>query len=178
MMRAALLALLLLTLSACGFQPLYGKVDDRDIEVGTYLASIKVDGIPGLSGQQLQMALEDRLNPNAKPSLYGKAFRLSVSLKVRRNPVIVEQDGSIPRYNLNLASSYRLIDENSQEVLDTGVARRVVSFNQADEKFAAYVAEKDALERGLSEMAEDYRMRLAAYFAQHYKLSEGQVVSQ
>ncbi len=163
---------LCLCLAACGFQPMYGDTQDRDIEAGTYLASIEVQPIAGTLGQRLQIALEDRLDPSSGTSLYGKAFALNVSVRSKRDPVVVEPDGSIPRYNISLISQFRLLDAETGEVLYKGVVRRTASFNVADEKYAAFVAERDPVQRALVEMSEDYVVRLAAYFAQNYKLSK------
>jgi len=161
-----------LSLAACGFQPMYGETQDRDIEAGTYLASVAVQPISGTLGQRLQIALEDRLDPTSSASLYGKAFALEVNVRSKREPVVVEPDGSIPRYNINLVSKVRLLDSKTGDVLHKGTVQRTASFNVADEKYAAFVAERDAVQRALVEISEDYVVSLAAYFAQNYKLSK------
>lgn len=172
MMKRALATVMVLVLAGCGFQPLYGSNSDRDIEVSTYLSSIRFSQRSGALGQRLQNALEDSFNPDASSSLYGKSFRMEFSLESRRDAVVIEQDGAIARFNILLSSPYRLIDDETGEVLDKGTIRRTASFYNAPEKFAAYTAEKDAVERALKELAEDYRLRIAAYFAQHYKLGQ------
>src|SRR5690606_30430679 len=156
----------------CGFTPVYGTNDDYDIEIGTYLASIKVEHhrVSGVLGQQLENALEDRLNPTSKDSLYGTAFRLQFTVVPRQDAAIIEQTGVIQRFNIVLTSNYKLVDAYTGEVLDSGTVRRTASFFNAPEKYAAYVAEKDAVQRALVEMSEDYRLRLASYFAREYKL--------
>lgn len=169
-MRQALAIIALVALAACGFQPVYGTNSDRDIEVSTYLSSIRFVQRSGMLGQQLQNALEDGFNPDASSSLYGKSFRLEFNIATRRDAVVIEQNGVIARYNILLISAYRLIDDETGELLDNGTLRRTASFYNAPEKFAAYTAERDAVQRALGELAEDYRLRVAAYFAQHYKL--------
>lgn len=171
-MRNTLAIVALLVLTACGFQPVYGTNSDYNIEVSSYLSSVRFSQRSGPQGQQLQNALEDRFNPDASASLYGKSFVMEFSLNSRRDAVVIEQDGSIARYNILLISQYRLLDEETGELLDEGTIRRTASFYNAPEKFAAYVAEKDAVQRALVELAEDYRLRIAAYFAQHYKLGQ------
>jgi hypothetical protein len=157
-------------LAACGFQPIYGTTGDYDIEVGTYLSSIEFSQRSGVLGQQLQNAMEDRFDPEASGSLYGKSFRLQFGLDSKRDAVVIGQDGSIARYNILLTSPYTLIDIESGAVLDRGTVRRTASFYNAPDKFSAYVAEKNAIDRALTELSEDYKLRMAAYFAQHYKL--------
>lgn len=171
MMRWLLIAMMLV-LPACGFQPLYGKNDDRDIEVSTYLSAIDLSQRSGMLGQQLENAMQDRFNPDSSASLYAVAFRLEFNISSKRDAVVIEQDGSIARYNILLASAYKLIDKETGEVLDSGTIRRTASFYNAPDKFSAYIAEKNAIDRALVELSEDYRLRLSAYFAQNYKLGQ------
>lgn len=168
----ALLCVVLMLLSGCGFQPVYGTVGDRDIEVATYLSSIRLKQKSGVMGQQLQNQLEDLFSPDSADSLYGESFQLEFDVDSKRDAVVIEQDGSISRFNILLTSHYKLIDEETGEVLDKGTVRRTASFYNAPEKFSAYIAEKDAMVRALREMAEDYKMRMAAYFAREYKLGQ------
>lgn len=171
-MRIFLLVLLSWVVSGCGFTPVYGTNNDQDIEVSTYLSSITLKQNAGPLGQRLENALEDRLNPEASGSLYNKAFRLEFSISSKRDAVVIEQDGSIARYNILLNAPYRLIDAETGEVLDKGQVRRTASFFNAPEKFASYIAEKDAVDRALLELSEDFKLRLASYFARNYKLGQ------
>lgn len=171
-MRRFFALLLMFCLSACGFTPLYGEAGDYDIEVGTYLAATELQAASGsgIMGQQLKNALEDSFNPNSASSLYNNAFRLEFDLNQSRSAGVIEQDGAILRYNIVLSSTYRLIDLETREVLSRGTIRRTASYFNAPEKFASYIAEKDAVQRVLHEMSEDYKMRLSSYFAKEYKL--------
>lgn len=172
MMRIFAAIALLLLLPACGFQAIYGKSDDTSIEIGTYLAATTVSARgSGELGNRLKIAVEDRLNPTASSSLYGKAFNLEIRVAAPRTPLGIGRTGEISRYDVTLQSHYVLTDGETREVLDKGIISRRVSFFNADEKFASYVAEQDAIERGINELGEDYKVRLAAYFAEHYKLS-------
>lgn len=178
-MRILALLCLFPLLLACGFTPLHGKTDDLDIEIGTYLASTELRHRGGseMLGQQLYNAIEDRFNPSSASSLYGKAFRLEFSVAEERNSGVVEQDGSISRFNIDIRSEYRLIDLETNAVLDSGHVRRTASFFNAPEKYASYIAEKDAVQRALIEMSEDYKLRLASFFAREYKLGQRQPAS-
>lgn len=171
-MRGLVIAFCLLLLSACGFQPVYGNARDLDIEVGTYLAStdVKVSNSRDMSLQKLHNAIEDRLNPTSSASVYGHAFELVINLAQQRSAGVIERNGQILRYNILLTSSYTLRDANTNEVLDTGKLVTTTSFYNADERFAAYVSEQDAVDEAVKQLAEKYRMRLASYFAGEFKL--------
>lgn len=173
MMRFWAIVMMVL-LAGCGFQPLHGDSSDYDIEVGTYLTStkLKVARNSGMAGQQLLNAIEDRFNPDSAPSLYNDAFLLEFDLTEQREAGVIEQDGSISRFNIRMISDYRLIDLETREVLDSGSINRTASYFNAPEKFSSYIAEKDAVQRALIEMSADYKLRISAYFAREYKLGQ------
>lgn len=171
MMRLPVLLAMVLWLAAgCGFTPIHGHTGDYDIEVATYLAATELQARSGVLGQQLKNAMEDRFDPDSSGSLYNKAFRLEFDVKQNRQAGVIERDGAIMRFNIILTSDYRLIDAETREVLDTGTIHRTASYFNAPEKFASYIAEKDAIQRALIEMGEDYKMRLSSYFAREFKL--------
>lgn len=168
-MRQLVLSLTLLCLLAsCGFSPIYATDSHRpegSPAIAEHLRAIVLKQSSGMQGQQLENAIADTINPTSEKSSLGDAYRLEFNLKQTKSAAIVEQDGSIARYQIGLTSTYKLIDAASGDVLNRGEIRRVASFNVADEKFAAYVAEKDAIQNALKEISADYGQRLAAQFA-------------
>lgn len=172
-LRPLLVMLLALSLPGCGFQAVYGDPTDTDIEIGTYLASTSVVARgSGELGNRLKNNIEDRINPTSEKSLYGRSFILEVAIEAPRTPLGIGRTGTISRYDIMLNSRYTLLDAETRKVLDSGVLRRRASFFNAAEKYASYTAEQDAIDRGIKELGEDYKMRLAAFFAEEYKLSK------
>lgn len=168
--RTALLIVATPLLVSCGFTPVYGNVNNiENVNIATYLAAVKIHKIKGATGQLLASALEDRLNPTSSPGVYGEAFELDITLTHKRDSVIVEPDGSISRYNIKLNSKFILQDAETKEELLTGNISRIASYNVAEEKFAAYVAEQAAVKRAVYELSEDYKQRLAGFFIQNYR---------
>lgn len=152
---AAALACALLLLSACGFQPVHGRR-----AAAPELEQVEVAPIPGRTGQLLRISLEDRLRAGG-----AAAWRLEASIAVTPQAVGIEADREITRYNLHLVSSFRLLRTGDGKEVLSGTVRRIASYNVSDSDFSTHIASRDALKRGLDELAEDYRMRLAAFFA-------------
>jgi hypothetical protein len=153
-------------LAACGFHSVYGShvnevTGDTD---SAMLASIRIDSIPTRMGQEFKEDLEDQLNPNnfiaADP-----AYSLAVTLTSSESAIGVSRDGTVSRYNVYLNSSYKLTRISDGKQVTAGTLTHVSSYNNLiNEYFSTYVSDADATKRGVYELAELYRARLAAYF--------------
>lgn len=154
----------LLALAACGFRPLYadftggalGTADER-------LAMTRVLPLDGREGQQLHNLLRDRVNPAGQP---GKpSYLLEIKLESRIDELGIRRDETATRANLILEADFVLRPYRSKDVLVRGRAQSVNSYNILDEFYATSVSERNALSRGLREVADSIRLRLAVYFA-------------
>ncbi len=151
-----------LLLVGCGFQPMYSKSgNDAAISLaGVYVE--KVSG-EGRMAQQFRTDLEDKLNPNGKVPA-NPAYSLTTSLTSTESAIGIARDGTISRYNLYLDSSYTLKERASEKVIATGSLRQVSSYNNlTNAYFSTYVSKEDAIKRGVTELSENYRQRLAPY---------------
>lgn len=164
-----------LLLSACGFQPLYGKHDRQsaDGQAGAILQRIKVVASAGEPAQralaeQFKRDLEDRLNPGNHPRSAGaQDYTLSVGIGAQEGALAVSKDGTISRYNVTISAGLTLTRPDGQTVFYT-TARRVSSYNNVTGAFfSTYVSSQDAISRGVTDLAEDVRMRLAAFFTEN-----------
>lgn len=156
----ATVAVLLLSLAGCGFQPLYGKrsvgsVDDE-------LARVKIQVIADRTGQQAHNYLLDRLNRKGRPA--KPLYLLEVRLTVARSDLGIQRDETATRAKLVLTADLKLSDIETKEVLLTRSARSSNSFNIVDSAVATRSAEADATDRATREIAEDIRLMLSLYF--------------
>jgi LPS-assembly lipoprotein len=157
----ACLLITALTLSGCGFQPLYAKKPKED--VSKIFAGVKIDSIPGRSGQELKAALEDHLNPGGaipqKPT-----YRLSLTLVNSTVPIGVARDGTVSRFNIYVTSHYTLYRIADDKAVTSGDLSYVNSYNNlANEYYSTYISEQDAIKRNVTEIAQLYRQRLSTY---------------
>src|SRR5260370_25053716 len=82
--RATLACLALLALAGCGWQPLYGRVNNGSGgapggNAGPQLAAVHITPIADRGGQNLSNALRDRINPRGSPedARYSLLVRIS-----------------------------------------------------------------------------------------------------
>ena len=148
-------------LSACGFSPMYSKANDKVLASG-----VLIEAPNDRLGRQLKENLEDRLNPEgripAKP-----AYKLVVTLGNVTSGMGVDRAGTVSRYNVTLASSYKLIDLSDNKVVQGGELKHVSSYNnQTNQYFSTIISERDSMERGITELAELYRQRIGAWLVQ------------
>jgi LPS-assembly lipoprotein len=147
---------LLLSLAACGFQPMYGEQNQQALSAGVQIAASK-----DAMGQQFQQNLEDRLNPGGMPA--KPAYRLSVTVGSVTSGMGVARDGTVSRFNVTLRSGYVLLRLSDNVEIQRGEIQHVSSFNnQANQYFSTYISEKDAISRGITELSELYRQRIGA----------------
>ncbi|MFO0388108.1 MAG: LPS assembly lipoprotein LptE [Alphaproteobacteria bacterium] len=149
-------------LTACGFQPMYGKNTGGK---STALAGVYIEKVSGEGrmAQQFRTDLEDKLNPGGKVPA-NPAYSLNVSLSSTESAIGVAKDGTISRYNLSLDSNYSLKEYGTDKVIANGTLRQVSSYNNlTNAYFSTYVSKEDAIKRGVTELSENYRQRLAPY---------------
>lgn len=154
-----------LSLSACGFRPLYA-VGTTPEGVNSYFGQVFVEPIPGRQGVHLRNQLMDALTPQGTPS--AAAYRLTIKLEDVKEGLAIQENTQITRYNYSLIAKYELRDSVSGEVLDRGTARAIAAYNVVDSQFATQSAERDAQERAAREVGEDVRLRLGLYFENRF----------
>jgi LPS-assembly lipoprotein len=159
-LNALTVSLLALLLCGCGFQPLYARKPASEGK-SQMMAGVKIDPIEGRAGQIFRSSLEDRLNPagTSKP-----AYRLNVALHTLSTPIGVARDGTVSRYNVHLTSRYVLTRIADDKVIASDDISYIDSYNNLTPAYySTYVSEQDSIKRGLIELSELYRQRLAVY---------------
>lgn len=146
----------LLLLTACGFEPMYGAKNQEQLSVGVLIEAPKDE-----MGQQFQQNLEDALNPHGLAG--APTYKLVVTLISAVGGMGVARDGTVSRFNVMLISNYNLIRIADNKVINAGEIRHVSSYNnQANQYFSTYISQKDAIKRGVMELSELFRQRMAS----------------
>ena len=153
--RALLLGLMALTLSGCGFTPLYGVQG-----VAPSLAAIEVVAAQGRSGFLLREKLDDAFGRNGQAPQY----RLTMTVNETRYPRGVRVDNVANRYELVLAVNYTLTAVGGGQVRN-GHVQSSVTYDSADQPYASIAAEQDGQERAAAEAARQIQLDLAAWLA-------------
>lgn len=149
MNRPVLLLVALMSLSACGLQPLYSGGANGAVAQG--LAQIEVPAIPGRSGWLLRNALQDRLGVAGEGS---PRYRLDVRLDDQLEGLGVLNDDTISRERRILRARYQLVDTADDEILLDASAGSDAGIDVVSSEYATIAAEQTALENLSREVAD------------------------
>jgi LPS-assembly lipoprotein len=153
----ALLATAAVGLSACGFAPLYAQSG-----VVSSLASIDVVAPEGRTGYLIRQQLDDAFAKNrAAPASY----RMNVQISETRYPRGVRIDNVATRYEYILSATYQLVALPSGAPAKTGHVQVELTYDSADQPYAAVAAQQDAQDRAAQEAARRIQMELALWLA-------------
>jgi LPS-assembly lipoprotein len=151
--------LLSLTLTACGFHPLYGRGGASP----AIMASIYVDPIPERTGYELRNSLMDLLDSGGAGS---KRYRLNVRLADQRKGIALQNDATITRYNYLLDADYELTDSTGQ-IVTRGHQSTLTAYNVVASPYATLAARQDAQKRAAQDLAQRIQLDLGVWFARH-----------
>ncbi|WP_247886777.1 LPS assembly lipoprotein LptE [Azospirillum sp. SYSU D00513] len=157
-LRPALLALALLGLGACGFQPLYGR-GSATAGVGEALSGVEIGLIPERRGQQLRNLLIDRFHNS--PSNGGMPYRLETGVSASEQKLALRKDASAERAQLVVVAPYRLIDNRDGKVVLQSQARAMISYNVLEQQYGALATLDYAYDRALVEISDEITRRVA-----------------
>ena len=157
-LAAGAFALSTLVLSACaGFTPLYGR---PGVEGG--LSSIQTVASEGRGGYLLREQLDDAL---AYRQGSPAAYKLVYSLNEQRYARGVRLDNTANRYELKMVVDWRLLDAKTGVEAHKGKTEVSVTYDSADQPYAAIAAQQDGQERAATEAARKIQLDLATWLA-------------
>jgi LPS-assembly lipoprotein len=154
----AILAVAVL-LAACSYRPLYGtSADGKGVAVA--LSSIAIAEQKTRSGQIVRNNLVSSFGSSAE-----QAFTLRLMPEEKTQEVSALAGQKLSRHRLKLKVKFELLSRQSQEVVTSGASFSNVSYDTVEQPIADLRAVENARERAAREVAEDVRLRLAAYFS-------------
>ncbi|MBW4706566.1 hypothetical protein KX928_02085 [Roseobacter sp. YSTF-M11] len=143
--------LLLVSLSACGFTPVYGTGGS-----GTKLQNnVEVSEPDTLNGFLLTQRIEERLGRSADP-----AYQLNVAVRTNQENLAVDSEGNITRYNLLGYAEFALLDTTAGGVIVSGSVDNFTGYSAAGTTVATQAAERDAQRRLMVLLADQITTRV------------------
>ena len=152
MARIGALALILL-LTACGFEPVYGPGGTGSALQNRILVDRPIDR----EGFLLVQQLEERLGRTGDP-----AFTLSVDLSLVQEDRAIDPDGDIRRFHLIGRAAYTLRDTGTGDIVRTGAANNFVGYSATGTNVATLAAKRNAEERLMTILADQIVQQLQA----------------
>ncbi len=162
--------LLIITLSACGFRPLYVEREDDSLwhydgkfntSIIQEMAKIRVAPIDERFGQIVRNILLDSLTPKGQPE--NPVYVLEAELT---NKEIVQQamrdDITATRERVKYVVQYHLNKDN--ETIASGNSIAFVSYDILSNPYSTTFAKKETEESAAQIIANDIILRLGAYF--------------
>src|SRR5579864_7838865 len=134
-------------LSGCGWEPLYANHVTEPADAA--LQAIKVAPIAERVGQRLEFGLRNSLNPNnaQTPQLYTLAVTVGTTVQ----DLGIQSQGIGTRGEVQLTSTFRLIDNKTGQVLRSGTVHTSDSFDIQANGYSTVVAQDDAYTRCVEE---------------------------
>ncbi|TCS64849.1 LPS assembly lipoprotein LptE [Varunaivibrio sulfuroxidans] len=154
-----LLGLALVVLAGCGFHPLHLRTSPQNAGP---LAQIRVSNIPDRIGQKFHNLLLERLNPQGEA--LAPKYNLSIILQHSVEQLAVQKSAIATRANLRVTATFALRDGASRKIEVSGTKLVVAGYDIMSSDYATLIAEKDAEDRALTELADEIRTQLAVYF--------------
>ncbi|CAO3415915.1 Uncharacterized protein CC_3750 [Azospirillum endophyticum] len=148
------------SLSACGFQPLYGGKGVGS-DAADRLMDVDVASIPDREGQKLRNLLIDNFYPSERPN--NPRYRLDVALSASEQKLALQKDATAVRAQLLVNAPYRLTDTQTGKVVFQSSSRSMISYNTLEQHYAAIVTMQNAYDRALEDISNDITTRVAMY---------------
>lgn len=159
--RVAALAALALGLTGCGFQPLHGRGPGQVAPES--LQQVRINPIADRSGQILRNLLMDRLQPQGTTAA---RYALDVTLNEGIAELARRSDATSTYSRLILTGAMRLTDvQTGKPLLAEGVRSEIGYINQ-EGGYSTLLAQNEARERAVQDLANSISLRLAAFLAQ------------
>ena len=148
-----------IVLAGCNARPLYGtQADGKGVAVA--LSGIAVDEQKTRAGQIVRNNLISSFGNGGASS-----FILRMLPEEKSRTISSFSTQKLYRYRYNLNIKYELADAKSGKTVTSGASFSNVSYDTVEQPIADLRAAENARERAAREVAEDIRLRLAAYFS-------------
>lgn len=155
-------AALFLSLSGCGFSPIYGSFEPSDNQVAADLGRVAIAGISDREGQELRNHLIDRMYRRGRPS--DPIATLDVSLRNSEVDLGILKDSTAARREINMWAHFTLTDKSGQKLL-SGDAHSIVGYAKLSAQYGTLASRDDAIDRAVNEVGEQIVNRVSLYYA-------------
>jgi LPS-assembly lipoprotein len=149
-----------LPLAGCGLHPLYGT-GEGTISVADDLAAVAVPEQQTRAGQLVRNQLLIIMGAGTAAPLYT----LGLTFGERTSGISNLPRTTTSRLQYNLKADFKLTQVSDGKQLLAGNLFSFVQYDTLRQPVADLQAKRDAMERATTELAQDLRLRIAAYFA-------------
>ncbi len=157
---AALAAVL--TVSGCGYRPLYGeRTESGGPGVSQLMAEVQILPIAERRGQILYNHLLDRMNPRGQPA--RPRYALAITTTEDIHVTDARADGTATRSDVVVNARLILRDVVSDAVVFVDRTQAVATFNLLTARFASVASEDEARRRVMEQVADQVTTQIALF---------------
>lgn len=128
------------------------------------MASVQIAVDNSRLGQLLKAEIQSGVNPDYQRA--EKRYTLTIALTEQNLYLFINPDGTAGRGDIRFNSTYTLVRNVDGKTIKSGRLNRVASYNISESAdYATYVSQEDARKRGIVELANDYKLRVANLMA-------------
>lgn len=149
-------------LAGCGFQPLYGTTASGE-RLKDVMAGVQISSVPGRVGQRVRNELifgTARGGYPAEPN-----FRLEIAIRESLLDQLVNRTGDAQGQIYVLEADFRLIRVADETIALQGRATSRAAYDRFEQNFANVRAKIDAENRAATTIADNIKVRLAAFLS-------------
>lgn len=157
--------ILLLALSACGFTPVYNSSTGvESVTVKQAFSYVDVAPIPDKIGVDLRNELLDILHVNTVQAV--PHFTLIVKAPNEQiKQTGIDRDATTTREQLRMKTSAKLVSKDTGRVLFDRDFVSLTNYNILPSEYSTLIAQEDARDRAMRQIADDIKTHLALYFS-------------
>ena len=121
MIRSLIIILVLLFINNCGFKPIH-QITETDSNFSNYTVEVQ---------NSVSREIIDELNPSftADEEINYKAL---ISVNEDLNPLIINTNGTVAKYRIEIEINYQLIQLDSGDVISEGTTRGFAQYDTVD----------------------------------------------
>lgn len=154
-----------LSLTGCGFQPLYGEHGAGGGDVTLELANVAIPVIPDRIGVLVRNELIDIITPHGQPG--APAYVLRVQLAESNETQALRFDSTTSRVRYTLRAQFKLLA--GEKPISDGSARSVVSYDLPSASgyyYASVASQREAEHQAAIDVAQQIKTRVATLLLQ------------
>ncbi|MEO1658765.1 MAG: hypothetical protein AAFR65_13705 [Pseudomonadota bacterium] len=158
-MKRLILLSLALVLGACGFQPLYGEIEDEE-RTSDQLGAFYIESITGPKDARTEV--EDAMRVRVPSANGNETHAVSIALRDTRRGVAVRISSDTQRFDYTLVATLSYRNLETDEVRRQTI-RSIVSYGVVDSQYASLVGREDAVRRAAVDLTRKIEVDMALF---------------
>lgn len=146
---------LLMSLSACGFQPIYAT-SGVNSQLGKELQSIELSYASNVLNQSVARTFKRLISPEGKK--HTSRYLLTLNAEASHGALAIQLNQEVTRYKTTVRLSYTLTDMQTGKELRSGKLVRQGGYDVVESEYAEHVSRIDTERRVATELAEDLKL--------------------